>query len=782
MHLQFFKRSFAWSLAIPCGVLLLLALLQSGLLQVFSVGWVTQDSLVAGGVQSCLLALLMPWIVFLRYQEFWGTRSFSSEEMRGLLWQLYFKVWLLLVGSGLGLYFVLRTFGVYFSGFSPLWILSFSAVSLYGALWCAQNLVPDKRQWIYSFGVVILGGLLGSLFSAWTELIGVMTLGLLCLGTWLLWRVFPVSETEFSADTDLSVFLFYPLFSGGQWLPKRWRRLAFMASSTYLSLLLLLCGALIFVMAWSMFWGGAQWLSPLSLAQDYLEPLYPWILVALLLIQVQSLYFWQSRQEFWLTRPISRWQMQGLSVAVHFVLYFCTVLLGVLMCQAYTGYVFQGGFYAWVVFLFLLGPSLIFMSLLQMGLGLGGFVGTSYLLNQGNMLSYALWGIALVGWVFLMSRTHFRYQTQWLTGLGVALAVNVVLFYGIQRDPVLQAVYPRHTNTWDYRQQYRIETYLTHLLWLNVPRDEPPFAVAQAVLMLDDQADAGVNTLMKDTLYMLQNQEVLAVPPEDILQLWEGDLQATVKRLQYWRGFAPHNKQWLAFEYALQGKSTQALDEAKRAYQTDPSLQHGLQWAYLQRVFLQEEQALRTYQNLQQHYPDSRAVLLLQQAHLLARGCQPDKAKHFYQQARQAGISLSLADLERMGQTKGAYVMHCVGQIPPAAERLLASQYVKRSLSNWSQLTAETQLYVASQTLFLSQNRPEILAYFKPLLRAKDFAVLQAKSREMSRLWQWARQHGVMNPDLRRTYSLLPAIFNGKLLTPEERQDYPNLLKALDGY
>lgn len=783
MHLQFFKRSFVWSLAVPCGVLLLLALLQSGLLQVFSVGLVTQDALVAGGIQSCLLALLMPWVLFLNYQEFWGTRSLSSEEMRGMLWRLYFKVWLALVGSSLGLYFVLRTFGVYFSGFSPLWILCFAALSLYGALWFAQNLAPDKRQWIYGFGVVILGSLLGSLFSGQAELIAGVTLGLLCLGTWLLWQIFPVSETAFSADTDLSVFLFYPLISGGRGLPKSWRRLRFMANSTALPLLVLLCGFLpMALFIWSVFWGGNHWAENLPVLQDYLDPVYPWLLVALLLVQVPSAYFWQGRREYWLTRPLSRWHMLGVSVGVHFGIYALTVLLGVVLCQAYTGYVFQGPFYALVLFFFVLGPALAFVTLLQMGLGLGGFAGLSYLLIRGDGLSYLLWAIAFVGWGLMLTRSSLRTSSRWLMGLGVALAVNSVLFYSMQQDPVLQAAYPRNTNTWDYRQQSRIETYLTHVLWLDVPRHEVPFAVADAVLMLDNQPDAGVNALMQDTLYMLQNQDILAVPPEDVLRLWEGDLQETAKRLQYWRSFAPQNKQWLAFEHALQKKSAEALAEAQRAYQVEPSLQHGLQWAYLQRVFLQEEQAWHTYQDLLKRYPESRASLLLQQAHLLAWGCQPEKAQHLYRQARQSGVSLSLSDLERMGQAQGNYVMSCVGRMPLTVEGLKGARYFQRTLNEWSQLNPHKQLYVASQSLFLAQNSPEILAYFKTLLRTEDFAVLQAKSRELSRLWEWARQHGVMNPNLRRTYSLLPAIFEGKLLTPEERQHYPNLLNALDGY
>lgn len=778
MHLRFFKRSFAWSLAIPCGVLLLLALLQSGLLQVFSVGWVTQDALVAGGVQSCLLALLMPWVLFLRYQEFWGTRSFSSEEMRGMLWQLYFKVWLALVGSGLGLYFVLRTFGVSFSGFSPLWILSFSALSLYGSLWCVQNLTPDKRQWIYSFGVVVLGGLLGSLFSAWTELIGVMTLGLLCLGTWLLWRVFPVSETEFSADTDLSAFLFYPLFSGGQWLPKRWRRLAFMASSTYLSLLLLLCCFLpLALLIWSVFWGGNQWSENLSVLQDYLDPVYPWLLVALLLIQVQSAYFWQARREFWLTRPISRWQMQGVSVAVHFTLYFLTVGFGVLLCQLYTGYVFQGGFYALVLFFFLLGPSLAFVTLLQIGLNLGGFGGLTYLLIQGNGLGYLLWSIAGVGWVFMLTRSRFRTSTQWLTGIGVALLVNAVLFYGMQHSLVLQAAYPRYPSVRYYQQLSRIETYLSHLLWLDVPRHEPPFEVAQSVLMLDSQPQKAVSTLIKDTLHMLHDQDILEVSPDTFFALWVGRRAYAVERLQYWRRFAPSSQHWLAFEYALQEKPEQALAEARRAYQAEQSLEKGLQWAYLQQVFLQEKQALQTYQMLLRRHPESQSRSLFQLGHLLSRGCQPELAQQRYQQARQAGFSFSLTDIQNMRKS----VWYCL-DAPPPLKSLLSAQLLKRSLSHWSQFNVESQLRVARDALFDSQNNPEMLAFFKPLLQAEDFTALQETSQEIERLWRWSEAHGVMSPRLRRIYHLFPALFRGGILTDEEKRRYPHLLKTLGRY
>lgn len=778
MHLQFFKRSFAWSLVVPCGVLLLLALLQSGLLQVFSVGIVTQDALVAGGVQSCLLALLMPWVLFLNYQEFWSTRSLSSEEMRGMLWRLYLKVCGGLVSAALLLYFGLRALGWSFSGFSPLWIISFAALSLYGSLWCVQNLTPDKRQWISGIGVIVLGSMLASLFSAWAELIGCLTLVVLNLVTWLLWRVFPVSERAFSADTDLSVFLFYPLFSGEKWLPTGLRRLLFMASSTYLSLLVLLCGFLpLALLIWSVFWGGNQWSENLSVLQDYLDPVYPWLLVALLLIQVQSAYFWQARREFWLTRPISRWQMQGVSVAVHFALYCLTVGLGVMLCQAYTGYVFQSGFYALVLFFFLLGPSLAFVTLLQIGLGLGGFSGLTYLLIQGDSLSYLLWAIAVAGWVFMLTRPQFRTSSQWLTGLGVALVVSSVLFYGVQHAPVLQAAYPRHTNTWDYRQQSRIETYLTHVLWLNVPRHEAPFAVADAVLMLDNQADVGVSALMKDTLDRLHDQDVLAAPPEGFLDLWEGEKDLVGRRLQYWRQFAPDNKQWLAFEYALRGLSYQALAEARRAYQSAPSLQNGLQWVYLQQVFLQETQALRTYQHLEQHHPEFRARLLLQQGHLLARGCQAELAQQRYQQARKAGVLLSLNDIKQMKQS----AWFCLDK-KPTLETLLSSQYLKRSLKNWPQLDADSQLHVARDALFDSQNNPEVLTFFKPLLRAEDYKALQATSQEIKHLWAWSAQHGMMNPARRRTYSLFPAIFRAELLSGAERQHFPHLLRSLGHY
>lgn len=781
MHLSFFKRSFAVSLMVPCVLLLTLALLQSGLLHVFSVGIVSQDALVAGAVQSCLLILLMPWVLFLRYQEFWSTRSFSSEEMREMIWKLYLKFCGGLVCCSLGLYVILRVFSVYFSGFSPLWIMCFAALSLYGALGCAQNLMPDKRQWIYGFGIVILAGFLGRLFPTWGNTIACLGLMLLCFGTWLLWRIFPVSDRVFSADTDLSALLFYPLFSGGNGLPKTWRRFAFMSSSTYLSLLVLLCGLLpLTLIFWSVFWLGNQWGQSFSLHQDFLEPVYPWVLVALFLTQVQSAYFWQGRREFWLTRPISYWQIQGLSVGVHFALYFLTVFLGVLLCQAYTGYTFQGGFYASIVFFFLLGPALAFITLLQMGLGLGGIVGVTYLLTRGDSLSYILWGIALAGWIFMATRSHYRTSTQWKLGLGVAVAIHAVLFYGFQHSPVLRAVDPtQETNSWDYGQQSRIETYLTHLLWLNVPRHESPFAVAQAVLLLDTQPETAVDTLMKDTLAMLQKTDILEVSPEAFLQLWDGDRDAAGRRLKYWREFAPQSKQWLAFEYALQGKSAQALAEAQRAYEEAPDLQRGLQWAYLQRVFLQEEQALRHYQDLQQRFPEARDQLLLQQGQLLARGCEPALAQKLYQQVNKANALLSLQDLKQIRLS--GHDWSCLEKQPTLAE-LLESQYLKRSLKNWTQLNAESQLYMARDTLFDAHNSPEVLAFFKLLLRAEDFSALQATSKEIQDLWVWAESHGVMNAKSRRTYSLFPAIFKGELLTAEERQHYPHLLAALGKY
>ncbi len=521
-----------------------------------------------------------------------------------------------------------------------------------------------------------------------------------------------------------------------------------LGQESYYALLLLTLLALpvLVLLTWSFFlW---SWDEMMEVTGDLTLPLSPWLTTAILLLQIPISRLWKSRQEFWLTRPVSFREVNGANLFFQGILYLALIALGMLLCQLFSGYSFALPFYLLVLYLFLLGPVTLPVFFLSIVLGYGQSLSDiSLLLSVGGAITFVLWALALCWMLYrLFSTEALRrfYMPLW----AVTSVATTLLFIGGSQQTTALRVTQWADGIPIYRQQWRIGYQLNNVLWFNVPAQEEPFAIANALLHLDNEPESAVRYLLKDTLKTLDvNENIYDMETYIFRSLWEGEQKRTLQALNYWSTFAPEVQDYKPFVLALDNQFAQAIQLAEELFKQDPSLDKGLQLAFLQRVYFSEVQALGTYADLRSRYPEAQAKLYRYQGDLLSEVGDSQQAELAYQQAfkqaRQSGESLPLKTLEDFRLSQRINQLRAVLPKKSLADYQKKREY-QRLLNAWAQYSPEQRLSSAQWFLFDANNDAQVISLFLPRLSTANAARLQQLHREIKQFLIEVEHDGVI--------------------------------------
>lgn len=781
--MRFFEKSFLASVVIPCVFCVMLFILQTSFNFYFPfLPVLSENTLMASMAQGALLALILPWFFFARYEEFWLTRSLLRQEFTPKIWHGYLRWWV-------GLVLVFATLPVFLNrllpavaGIEPVgsyWLIVFASLSFYGALLFVQGLKPDLKQAVIGGGVLIGSLAIALQFPQWHQTVIAGGLCVLCGLSWGVWRFATVKDSVAKAHADFSVFLFAPLGQRRRWKNPLLNRYWTLGQESYYALLLLILLALplLVLLTWPFFL--RSWDEVMAITGDLTLPLSPWLTTAIFLLQIPVSRLWKSREEFWLTRPVSFREMHGVNLFVQGILYLALIAQGMVVCQLFSGYSFAFPFYLLVLYLFLLGPVTLPVFFLSIVLGYGQSLSDlSWLLIKGDTITFALWILAL-GWMLYRLFSTQALRRFYLPAWAVTSMVLTLLFiWGSQHTAVLRVTAPID-GVPIYRQQWRMGYQLTNVLWFNVPVQEEPFAIANALKHLDDAPVPAVRYLLKDTLNTLnKNQDIYEMQTYDFRSLWEGDRERTLQALNYWSAFAPEVQDYQPFALALGNTSEQAIQRAEQLFKQDPTLEKGLQLAFLQRVYFFETQALSTYADLRSRYPEAQVEIYRYQGDLWSEARDFQQAEIAYQhglsQARQSGESLPLKTL------KALLLSQRVNQLPVGSLKMSLTDYrqkreYQRLLNGWLQYSTEQRLNHAQRFLFDANNDAQVLSLFLPRLSTANAVRLQQLHFEIKQFVSEAQRDGLIYNARRPLHAFLTQLWKQKGVKKDLSQRYPEL-------
>ncbi len=173
--MRFFEKSFLLSVVIPFVFCAILFILQTSFNFYFPfLPVLSENTLMASMAQGTLLALILPWFFFVRYEEFWLTRSLLRQEFAQNIWQGYLRWWVGLVLVFATLPVLIHRFLPAVSGIEPVetyWLIVFAALSFYGALLFVQGLKPDLKQLGIFVGVLLGGFAMAFQFPQWHQMV-----------------------------------------------------------------------------------------------------------------------------------------------------------------------------------------------------------------------------------------------------------------------------------------------------------------------------------------------------------------------------------------------------------------------------------------------------------------------------------------------------------------------------------------------------------------------------------------------------------------------------------
>lgn len=778
--MRFFEKTFGWSVASVCALGVFFFLLQETLtLYIPLLPPLTENTLMTSLMQGALLALVLPWFFFVAYDEYWLTRALNAVECSNHIWRIYVRYWLGIMVVFGGVSLLLHRFDAGIQPVSVYWMIFFAALSWSGALLFAQQLKPSLRQGMVLGACLALYGVMALQWPGQWALSINACLVLLCGGTWWMWRRDQQREDDSLGSVDLSAFLFAPFrplnpgFTGFKTL----RRMGVMAQESYYGLLLLTLFVLPVFTLLSFPLVLGSWDEVIAVTDQWTLPLSPWLMTAIVLVQVPLFQFWRKRKEYWLTRALSTRAFLAANVGAQLVIYLTVVAIGALICQAFSGYVVALPFVLLVLYLFLLGPV---AAVLLVGMSALGYAQhltrLSWSLSQfaglTGWLTGVMWSVAFVWWLFagwLMVRSSFSYRSYFGGAVVTGCLSLGVLILSQGQSAAMQVLNFKNENP-IYRQQWRIQYNVTNVLWLQVPVQNEPFALADAVLSLDEHPEVAVQYLVDDVLKAFPE-------PMHWRNMYSHNRQSTLRALQYWIGFLPRTAEVNAavpFVFLLQDQPEQALAAAKAWFRQEQTLVAGTRLAFVQQVLFRERQALQTYRDLMVKFPESQGELLRLQAHLLLQSSQFTAAAQSFQGVREQGRTLSLDELQwtRLLQRPAT-----LSESMPKY-RIEKSRLYQRQLQEWSGYTPEQRLEKAQTWLYLTHNAPRVLNLFKSRLSAAQVQQLVAFSRELEVFVQASRAYGVLDSPRRPLDMIAPELWQSQAF----RQALTTPLPLLDAF
>ena len=697
MHsLSLFRRSFAQSIGLlflallvfqglGLGLEVLINLNNEGFSLLGQIPW--REELWQGFLYGGLMAILLPWFLLAGFSEWFQTRSLKRKELTTLLWREYFYWW-----SGLSLLLIIMAaFAEVFpeNVHSLSWItaLSMMGFSLYFALllsgdeqviWRQLLPLPLFILWIWGKHESIMQAETFQALFQNTWIIKVfmapvgITLGSLCL-IWAAYQTWRGQHHSHAPNTSNFTFenFFFKTFSSKKPIAlkpfrhswqKAWSQYRLLSGETHaiFMVLSLACGLILFSLIMS------HYLPAIMMRQWQLyqvsDLLLTCLILTVLLTSIPNYVIWGGRSELLFTRAINKSKVYLFNL-------FSQSIISSIPLMIILGLLLAGGEHIQfmnvallALFMLLAGPLTLVVLIVPMIVGQTWMPFGSLItqLTASHWSAYLIWGLALLGrlceYYFINHSTSHnqgfaRFKLVGKAFLLPAIPISLALLAGLHQHPLLRFVHFADHTWLSQRTKYAVAQDLQTLQLMG-----PVYLKKQADKEDDSfyrQLHYSTNALQKalkaphdnDTA-MIFTQESMAEIEEHLLDsyqdLWYQEayswerLQAFNHVASYWlplTDMGPKTLRWQSMQALFHDDPKTALKLAQEALTKIPEPQSYEYLARIQALFYQEEQALQTYAQMRNTFPERRGKSYRLEGKLLYSAGKYAEALEAYTQA-----------------------------------------------------------------------------------------------------------------------------------------------------